>query len=237
MFEDTRDAEQQRLKQQVSEIASLAGGLAHEVRNPLSTIRMNLELLFEDLSSVDSPVVNRITRKLKTIQNECGHLEEILEAFLQFARAGELTLQESDLGQVVREFLDFYQAEADQHGIETRPHFPSDLPMVRIDRRLIRQALVNLVRNAQQSMTDGGLIELQTYRQGDRVYLEIIDTGCGMDHAELAKMFQVFFSTKPSGSGLGLPTVRKIVEAHGGTIECESEPGRGTKFTLSLPVI
>lgn len=231
----TETDERDRLQQQYDEIAVLAGGLAHEIRNPLSTIRMNLDLLFEDLEECDHPAAHRMLRKLKTIQGECGHLEEILEAFLQFTRAGELQLETTDLSEVIRAFLDFYQPQAARHGIEVRPHFPADLPSVQIDRRLIRQVLANLIQNAQQAMPDGGLLELQTHARDGRVVLDIIDTGCGMSDAAREKMFQVFFSTKPTGSGLGLPTVRKIVEAHHGTITCESALGRGTKFTLSFP--
>lgn len=228
--------ERQRLQRQYNEIALLAGGLAHEIRNPLSTIRMNLDLLFEELARCDDPAAARLQRKLLTISSECGHMEDVLEAFLQFARAGELQLEEVDLGDVIRSFLDSYQPEAARHGIEVRPHFPADLPQVLLDRRLIRQVLKNLIQNAQQAMPDGGILELQTYVQGGHIILEIIDTGCGMNDAAREKMFQVFFSTKPTGSGLGLPTVRKIVEAHHGTITCESELGRGTKFTLSFPI-
>ncbi|WP_437203046.1 sensor histidine kinase [Planctomicrobium sp. SH664] len=224
-----------RFERQYNEIAALAGGLAHEVRNPLSTIRLNLELLFEELESVEHPAVHRIQRKLKTIQKECGHLDEVLEAFLQFSRAGELTLEQVDLAEVLRSFLEFYKAEAEQHRIDVRAHLSADLPEVRIDRRLFRQVLTNLLLNAQQSMPHGGVVELQAFTRGERVVLEIIDTGCGIAPKALEKIFDVFFSTKPSGSGLGLPTVRKIIEAHGGTIQCESEPGRGTRFTLSLP--
>lgn len=228
--------ERERLQQQYDEIAVLAGGLAHEIRNPLSTIRMNLELLFEDLDECDHPVAHRMRRKLKTIQSECSHQEEILEAFLQFARAGELQLEETDLTDVVRGFLDFYQPQARQAGVEVRPHLSADLPAVRLDRRLMRQVLANLVQNAQQAMPEGGVLELQTSERDGRVVLDIIDTGCGMSDAARERMFQVFFSTKPTGSGLGLPTVRKIVQAHRGTISCESALGRGTKFTLTFPV-
>ena len=227
---------EEQLRQQVSEIAGLAGGLAHEVRNPLSTIRLNLELLFEDVNQLEGPIGQRIARKLKTVQGECQHLEEILEAFLEFARAGELSTQEHELNQVLSSILEFWQPEADRQGIEIRPHLPSDLPAVQIDRRLLRQAIVNLIKNAQQAMPDGGMIELQTYQKENRVYLEIIDTGCGMSAESCEKMFQVFFSTKADGNGLGLPTARKIIEAHHGTIHCESELGRGTKFTITLPV-
>lgn len=237
MVEETfHQAERKRLEQQYNEIAVLAGGLAHEIRNPLSTIHMNLELLFEEIKECNDPAAHRMLRKMKTIQDQCENLEEILEAFLQFARAGELHLEEVNLANLVRDFLEFYKPEAEDLGIEVRPHLRSDLPQLKLDVRLVKQVLTNLVRNAQQAMPEGGLLELQTSQRDNHVVLEIIDTGCGMSPQALEKMFQVFFSTKPSGSGLGLPTVRKIVEAHQGTIQCESDLNRGTKFTLSFPV-
>ncbi len=227
--------ERERLVAQYAELATLAGGLAHEVKNPLSTILMNLELLVEELEGSQSPRDRRMLRKLQTIQRECRHLQEILEAFLQFARAGQLELVETDLNRVVREFIDFYQREAEQHGIEISPHLSADLPSVKLDESLMRQVLINLAKNAQDAMPNGGTLEVQTYERNGQVVLEMIDTGVGMDPEVQKKMFQVFYSTKPGGSGLGLPTVRKIIEAHRGTIRCDSEPGRGTRFTITLP--
>lgn len=235
MSEPLDPRERERLESQYTEIATLAGGLAHEIRNPLSTILMNLSLLFEDLEDAEFPAAHRMLRKLQMIQKECAHLEDIVEAFLQFARAGELTLEPTDLSQFVREFIDFYRPEADQQRIDISPHLAAGLPLIPVDHNLMRQVLGNLVRNAQQAMPSGGLLELQTYSRDQHVVLEIIDTGCGMSPAALEKMFQVFFSTKSNGSGLGLPTVRKIVEAHRGSIQCESTEGRGTKFTLAFP--
>jgi two-component system, NtrC family, sensor histidine kinase HydH len=231
-----QEHERQRLLEQYAEIATLAGGLAHEIKNPLSTIGMNLELLSEDLAGSDVPRDRRMLMKIQTVQRECRHLEEILNAFLQFARVGELDLAECDLNALVREFIDFYQPQAHEQGIEISPHLASDLPPVRLDRSLIRQVLMNLALNAQQAMPSGGLLELQTYQRDGCVHLRMIDNGVGMDERAQAKMFQVFFSTKPGGSGLGLPTVRKIVAAHHGAISCESELGRGTRFTISLPL-
>ncbi|WP_245764526.1 sensor histidine kinase [Planctomicrobium piriforme] len=236
MTDETAHLERDRLERQYNEIAVLAGGLAHEVRNPLSTIRLNLELLFEELEAIDHPSTHRMLRKMKTIQNECGHLDDVLEAFLQFARAGELTLAESNIADLIRSHLDWYMPFAEQQHIDIRPHLAADLPMVQVDHRLFRQLLDNLIRNAQQAMPEGGLIEIQAFRRDDHVIVEIIDTGHGIPPAAVPKIFEAFFSTKSSGSGLGLPTVRKIVEAHGGTIHCESAQGRGTRFTLSFPL-
>jgi two-component system, NtrC family, sensor histidine kinase HydH len=230
---DNDDSE--RFRRQYNEIATLAGGLAHELRNPLSTIRMNLGLLVEDLELGDNPQQQRIGRKLETIQRECTRLDELLNAFLQFARAGEPDLHERDISRLVAEFIDFYQPEARTHGIDVSPHLSASLPPVLIDANLLRVVLLNLARNAQQAMPEGGQLEIQTASRDGRVILQVIDSGPGMPEAVRRKLFDVFFSTRPNGSGLGLPTVRKIVEAHGGTIEIESEVGRGTRFTLSFP--
>lgn len=225
----------QHWKRQYSEIATLAGGLAHEIRNPLSTIRLNLELLGEEIAAISDPRQPRMTAKLRTIHKECLRLEDILNAFLQFARAGEIELQETDLGDVVRDFIEFYQPEADKTGIDVSPHLASGLSRVNVDHMLMRQVLVNLTRNAQQAMPAGGTLNLLTYADGDRVCLDVIDTGSGIKPEAREKVFEVFYSTRQGGSGLGLPTVRKIIEAHGGTITCQSELGRGTRFTLSFP--
>ena len=159
----------------------------------------------------------------------------VLEDFVKFARAGQPELVPSDINQVVREFLDFYQTEAHANGVEISPHLAADLPEVRIDGGLFRQVLLNLALNAQQAMPRGGIVEVQTRLRDGRVELEMIDNGSGMDAKTLSRIFEVFWSTKPTGSGLGLPTVKRIVEAHGGKIMVDSAPGRGTQFTISLP--
>lgn len=218
-----------------AELATLAGGLAHEIRNPLSTIRMNVELLHEDLAELDDPRAVRMLKRVERIQRECGHLDDVLGAFLQFARVGELDLCEQDLGRIVSDFVGFYEPEARKHGIELRPRIPADMPAVRLDARLFRQVLLNLALNAQQAMPDGGVLELLASQRDDRVCLDVIDSGAGIDPAQQPRIFEAFFSTKQGGSGLGLPTVRRIVEAHGGTIACQSEKGRGSRFTICLP--
>jgi two-component system sensor histidine kinase HydH len=226
--------ERRWLQSQYAEIATLAGGLAHEIKNPLSTISLNLELLAEDLGG-DQPREQRMLRKVKTVQRECERLEQLLEDFLRFARAGALEFEETDLNSEVERFVEFFQAEARAARVELSPRLAADLPHVRLDRDRFRQVLVNLARNAREAMPAGGLLELQTAKTAHGVELRLIDTGVGMSPETLARVWDTFFSTKPGGSGLGLPTVRKIVERHGGTISVESESGRGTRFTIALP--
>ena len=225
----------QRLQAQYAEIATLAGGLAHEIRNPLSTIGLNLDLLSEELGECDSPRDRRILNKLTMVKRQCEQLNRILDDFLQFARAGTLKLSTADLNQSVAEFIEFYAPQAAEQGIDISPHLAANLPPVKLDVNLWRQVLMNLSRNAQQAMLNGGVLELQTYERDGKVMLDIIDNGRGMTAETQSRMFDAFYSTKRAGSGLGLPTVKKIVEAHGGLIACESEVGRGTRFSIALP--
>jgi signal transduction histidine kinase len=233
---DLQPEERARLQAQSTELAQLAGGLAHEIRNPLSTIGMNLELLAEELAEEDSARARRMTKRISALQEECSSLEDILNAFLQFARAGELKLHEGNLNEEVSEYISFLDPQARAAHVELRPHLDAALPSVQMDTGLVRQVLANLGRNALQAMPTGGSLDFLTQRKDDRVILQVIDTGNGMTDATRKQMFDAFFSTRSGGSGLGLPTVRRIVEAHQGTISCESESGRGTRFTISLPM-
>jgi len=228
--------ERERLQAQTTELATIAGGLAHEIRNPLSTIRMNLELLAEDLEAEASPNSRRMIDRVAKLQKECLNMEDVLNDFLQFAKAGEPDLVECSLNDEVQEFLKFLTPQAEGRGVELRPLLDANLPIARLDPGLIKQVLRNLARNALQAMPDGGTLELLTMMRGGKIALEVIDSGEGMDEKTVTRMFQAFFSTRSGGSGLGLPTVRRIIEAHGGTIACDSAPGRGTRFTILLPV-
>jgi len=230
------DSVNQRLADQYAEIARLAGGLAHEIKNPLSTIRLNMELLAEDFAAEpENPRSRRALAKVKVVQRECQRLEDLLDDFLKYAKVRPLKLDPSNLNEQVKQVLGFFQPKARQSRIELIEFLAPDLPTVLLDREAFHGALLNLVINAQQAMPDGGQLVVRTNHTADGVSLDLIDTGCGMDRDTLAQVFDTFFSTKPGGTGLGLPTDRKIIEAHGGAILVQSEPGRGTQFTIKLP--
>lgn len=230
------ESDAQRWQRQYAEIAQLAGGLAHEIRNPLSTIRLNVELLSEDLAAENDARSRQIRRKVDRIGDECRRVDSIIGAFLQFAKAGRVEAVPMDLSETVRQFVQFFEAEAGATGVQVRSHLAAGMPAVNLDEALMRQVFGNLARNAIEAMPDGGVIEVTTLTQGDDVILEVIDSGVGMTPEQQAQMFDVFYSSgKKSGSGLGLPTARKIVEAHGGRLECDSEPGSGTRFRVILP--
>jgi len=229
------DTVQQRLMEQYTELSALAGGLAHEIKNPLSTMQLNLGLLAEEFANPQNVREQRALQKIRIIERECRRLNDILEGFLRFARVQELNLERCDLNKVIQEVVDFVAPEAARRGIELVTYFHAALPLVRLDRNLFKQAILNLVINAEEAMPEGGQIVFQTRPTSSGVELEVIDTGVGMDQEVLSRIFQPFFSTRKDGSGLGLPTTRRIVEAHGGTIRVESAVGKGTRFTISLP--
>ena len=225
------------LADRYAEIVRLAGGLAHEIKNPLSTIRLNMELLAEDFRDSDSARDRRAIKKVDLVQQECLRLQDLLDDFLQFAKAHRLDLQPNDLSVQVRQALDFYRPQASEAGVEIVDYLAGDLPTVLLDREAFRGALLTLVLNAEQAMPDGGQLVVRTYGTADGVALDLIDTGGGMDEETRSKVFEVFFSTKRGGSGLGLPTARRIIEGHGGRVRLQSAPGRGTQVTIALPVL
>ncbi|MBN2475385.1 MAG: sensor histidine kinase [Pirellulales bacterium] len=232
----TPDEVRQKLVDQYTEIARLAGALAHEIKNPLSTIRLNMELLGEDFADASSQRERRALHKVETVQRECQRLQDLLDDFLSFAKAHRLNLQPSDLNRQVRQVLDFFAPKAAETGIEVIDYLTADLPTVLLDREAFHGALLNLLLNAEQAMPGGGQLVVRTYVTADGVALDLIDTGCGMDGPTRSQVFEAFFSTKRGGSGLGLPTARRIIEAHGGQMKLQSELGHGTQFTIKLPV-
>ncbi len=225
----------QRLRIQYNELAELAGSLAHEIKNPLSVIRMNMELLGEDFADAQTPQERRALTKIETVQKQCTRLENLLRDFLKFARLRDLELSPGSLNEVVDRVLNFFETQARQSEIEFIRFLDPALPSIKLDEQTLHAALLNLVKNSLEAMPDGGQLLARTRLTRQGVALDLIDTGCGMDSKTAMRMFEAFYSTKNGGSGLGLPTARKIIEAHGGRISVQSEVGRGTQFTIEFP--
>jgi signal transduction histidine kinase len=233
---DDSSATVQRLLDQYTEIARLAGGLAHEIKNPLSTIRLNMELLAEELDEPQTPAQRRAAKRVEVVRRECQRLQSLLDDFLSYAKVRRLQLEPSDLNHQIEDVLEFFVPEAEEADIEIIRYLDPQLPRVMLDREAFRRALLNLILNSKQAMPDGGELVIRTAFEGDTVAVYLIDTGVGMDERTASKMFEAFFSTKPGGSGLGLPTTQKIIGGHGGRISVQSEVGRGTQFRIELPV-
>lgn len=228
-------------------LSRLAAGLAHEIKNPLSTMAINLALLEEEWGKAaqtrdprnPEPTARekRCLKRVHTLQREVQRLEQILEDFLRFAKGGEVNRSPRDLVALVREVLEFVAVEDERQGIRHHVELPSSLPLVRLDPTAFQQALLNLFVNARQAMPSGGELIVRVRRVGNFVELTVTDTGVGMSEEDLARCFDIYFSTKREGTGLGLSTTKRIIEEHEGTIAVISELGRGTSFSIVLPLV
>lgn len=230
------DAFTEQILEQYNEIAQLAGALAHEIKNPLSVIRMNVDLLAEDHEGTQPPDQRRTLDKIKILQAQCERLQNLLDDFLKFARLRNLELRAGNLNTQISRVLDMFAPQAQSQGIDIIRYLDADLTSVKLEEQTLGAALTNLVKNAIEAMPDGGRLEVRTRLSRKGVALDLIDTGCGMDSDALLHMFDAFYTTKYGGSGLGLPTVKKVIAAHHGTIDVQSELGLGSRITLEFPV-
>jgi len=233
---------------QLEELSKLTGGLAHEIKNPLSTIKLTLDLVSEELEESravrsgpkhaggNNRGLQRAQRKIAVIQKEANRLEQILEDFLHYIGRTELRLVSMDINELVGDMIDFYSPQAHSHSVTIRQGLFHEPLICKIDADMLKQVILNLFINAQQAMTNDSELMIRTDRQKDNAVIQISDTGRGIPPDQLPHIFDAYYSSRPRGSGLGLPTAKKIVEAHNGTITVDSEPGKGTSFTIKLPL-
>lgn len=221
----------------VSELAELAGGLAHELRNPLSTIMINLKLLAEQLREEQTncdDLRRRALLKVETLRREAERLQALFDDFLRLAGPVRLQPAETDLAATVDRLVEFFAPMARARGIEVVVRGARPL-LCTADEKLVSQALLNLVINAQDAMPQGGVLTLITEGDEALARIRVCDTGVGVAPQVRDRIMRPFFSTKASGTGLGLSITRRIIEAHGGTLSFESEAGQGTTFVVTLP--
>ncbi|HMO14979.1 MAG TPA: ATP-binding protein [Pirellulaceae bacterium] len=225
----------EQVRKQYIELAELAGSLAHEVKNPLSVISINMDLLQEDLERLDSPETRAAMKRVETCQKQCTRLANLLKDFLRFTKLSKIELKASDLNRLVLQILDFFEPQAKQLKIQITRYLHTDLPMMLMEPETLQSAIINLVKNAFEAMPLGGQLVARSRLVRGGIALDLIDTGVGMDSDALIHMFDHFYTQKKDGSGLGLPIAKKIIEAHGGRINVQSEIGRGTQITLEFP--
>lgn len=225
-------------KRTVAEIAELAGGLAHELRNPLSTMMVNLKLLSEDLADAKAhpdDMRRRAQLKVDVLRREAERLQSLFDDFLNVTGPCRLQRITTNINDIVRRLCEFFGPMAQSHRIQIECRITEDPVLCDLDEKLFSQALLNLVINAQEAMPDGGTLSLSTARDDDAVAVSVGDTGLGIPPEMLDRVFRPFFSTKAAGTGLGLSFVQRIVDEHGGRTHLHSETGKGTTFTLRLP--
>ena len=229
-----RSARSRLEEEQSTLVGTIAAGLAHEIRNPLSTLRMNLQLLREDWENPITEREQKGRKRIDVLLRETERMETVVSDFVRFAAGHALRLEKTSLNALTGELLDFLAPQAERAHIRLVRDFARDLPLVEVDPNLIRQAILNLLVNAQQVLPTGGEIRIRTVENGEFVKLSVTDNGPGIPSEHREKIFNLYFSTKPGGTGLGLPMVKKIVEEHHGKIEVETEINKGTTFTLCL---
>jgi signal transduction histidine kinase len=236
---EQRLIETERLAAKAERLATVgraAAQITHEVRNPLSSIQLNAEMLEEELAAVEtSPPVTEARTLLTAIQREIDRLTDVTEAYLQFARLPRLRLESDELEPVLRDTVSFVAAELAADDVTVDVDVEALPPLV-FDDNLLRQALLNLLRNAREAMTGGGTITLSARRVGDAVEVAVADTGVGLEPEELRQIFDPFYTTKEKGTGLGLAITTQIIEEHGGAIHAESRPEGGTRLVFTLPL-
>lgn len=223
-------------QKQLEELSKLTGGLAHEIKNPLSTIKVNLQLISENIEAGD-PDLSRLQRKIQILQKETDRLTLILDGFLRYIGKAELHLKASDINALTSDVVDFYTPQALANNVTLRLGLCEGTLVCNIDQDMIKQVMLNLFINAQQAIPQAGEIIVRTEQRPDVAVITVSDTGNGIDANKFDKIFEAYYTSRPGGSGLGLPTAKKIIEAHNGDINVNSQQGKGTSFTITLPLL
>jgi len=214
-------------------LGRLTSGVAHEVRNPLNAMMIHVELLRDRLASTPPDV----QQSLDIIGSEVQRLDRVVQGFLRFMRPQELSLKALDLNALLGSVAALLEAEWQARGVHFHWELDSALPPIRADEELLRQAFLNILQNACQAMPVGGTVTISTAREGrELIRVSIADEGMGIPAENLEKIFKLYFTTKPDGSGIGLSIVYRIIQMHDGTIEARSENRQGTTMVVRLPV-
>ena len=222
--------------ERLAEIGSLTGGLAHEIKNPLSTVQLNLQLLREDLEP-ENPAYSRLVSRLDTVHRETTRLREILDDFLRYAGRIELDRKPTELNGVLEELVDFFAPQAQLQRVQLRLKKHPSPVIADVDPKLIKQAVLNLLINGLQAIPPGGgELILSLTVQGRNAVIDVIDTGTGIPPEQVNHIFTAYYTTKKHGTGIGLAMARRITEEHGGKIGVRSEVGKGSDFFMSLPL-
>jgi two-component system, sporulation sensor kinase E len=234
--EKRRREAQLRRAESLASLTTLAAGVAHEIKNPLGALSIHMQLIKRSLQGKDKIAPADLERHLAVVDEEIDRLNKIVVDFLFAVRPMDVQLLERDPSAFLREIADFMAPEAERAGVMIETRIAEDLPLVLLDERLMKQAVLNLVKNALAAMPGGGRLTLAAEKADDGVSISVEDTGIGIPEEELPKIFEPYFTTKENGTGLGLTITFKIVKEHRGEIVVKSRLGQGSVFSILLPV-
>src|SRR6266566_4489385 len=223
---------QLQVSERLAALGRITAGVAHEVKNPLNSMRLWLENLKESLSDEQDGAQQAV----RVLDKEIDRLDGVVKRFLDFTRPMDVRLEATHLAHLLKEVLDVAKPQLQQAQIQVVQLLPIDVPEAYVDRALLKQAVLNLILNAIQAMPGGGQLRLVLSRRGEMAEIAVGDTGPGIPPENRQKVFQLFFTTRPGGSGIGLASTFRIVQLHNGSIDFTSEEGRGTTFRIELPL-
>ena len=233
--EDRQVRERLRTAEHLASAGQFARHIAHEIKNPLNFISLSIDHIGDTCRPPGREAAERFDTQVRNLKGEIGRISRFAESFLEYGRPFELQIEDCDIEQVLSEVLDLVSARARSTGIGIVRE-PGSLPQIKADHEFLRTCLLNVVKNAFESMPDGGTLTVSSTFDDNQLTLIIKDTGAGVSAENLDKLFTPLFSTKQNGLGLGLALTRRVIEEHGGKVRLESEPGRGSSVAISLPL-
>jgi PAS domain S-box-containing protein len=233
-LESVREIEDElELSHRLAAIGRLTSGVGHEVKNPINAIVVHLELMRTKLSSEESPAMRHLT----VIQSEIQRLDRVVQTLVDFSRPVEPHMQEQDFRQVIGKVMQLASAELATHAVNVVSRMPEHVVLVKVDTDMMRQALLNIVLNGTQAMPEGGTLTIELAEEARAAVLSVTDDGVGISREILPRIFDLYFTTKKDGSGIGLAMTYRIVQLHSGIVEVASEVGKGTTFTIRIPCL
>jgi PAS domain S-box-containing protein len=224
---------QLQVSERLAALGRITAGVAHEVKNPLNSMRLWLENLKESLPAEPD---SGSQQAVQVLDKEIDRLDAVVKRFLDFTRPMDVRLEATQIADVLKEVVEVAKPQLQKSKIQVAQLIPIDVPEVYVDRALLKQAVLNLVLNAVEAMPGGGQLRLMLSRRGEMAEITVGDTGKGIPTENRQKIFQLFFTTRPGGSGIGLASTFRIVQLHNGSIDFTSEVGRGTTFRIELPL-
>jgi two-component system, sporulation sensor kinase E len=233
--ESRRTAEKTIESERLNALTLLAAGVAHEIGNPLNSLNIHLQLMERAARKLKGQERDELGQSIKVARDEIGRLDSIVTQFLRAIRPSKPQLQPANINAIVEQTLHFFAPEIEARDIVVESEPRSDLPLVQIDRDQMKQAFYNIIKNSFEAMKRRGILRIRTDMDDSHVRVSFTDNGGGMSAEALSRVFEPYYTTKSSGSGLGLLIVRRIVREHGGELAIESAEGKGLTLTIRLP--